>query len=121
MPMLGDLLAAARGSAATFQAWLDATDQALAAKVETAAAKEGLGVPGFVRMAIADFGRFASEEDWATLTSSLRDSDDPGTICLVAMVDWRLAASGCAVHSHGQHPIHRGGAEDARQIQRSGD
>ena len=50
---------------------------------------------------MADFNRFAPEEDWATLTSSLRDTDDPGTTCLLAMVHWRLTVRGCSEHAPG--------------------
>ena len=99
MPMLGDILAAARSSSSGFQAWLDRSDPALAADVKQAAAAHGLTPTGYVRTAMADFNRFASEEDWATLTSSLRNSDDPGTVCLLAMVHWRLTARGCSEHS----------------------
>ena len=99
MPMLGDLLASARASAGRLQALLEASDPDLAGAVAVAAQREGLSPTGFIRVAIADFTRFAAEEDWATLTSSLRDSEDPGTVCLVAMVHWRLTARGCGEHS----------------------
>ena len=99
MPMLGDMLSAARGSSSGFQAWLERSDPALATDMKKAAATHGLTPTGYVRTAIADFNRFASEEDWATLTSSLRDSDDPGTVCLLAMVHWRLTVRGCSEHS----------------------
>ena len=99
MPTLGDMLAAARDSAGGFHGWLEASDPELAAGVADAAARSTMTITGFVRAAVADFARFASEEDWATLISSLRDSDDPGTICLLAMVHWRLTASGCGEHS----------------------
>ena len=99
MPMLGDMLAAARSSSGRFQAWLQRSDPALAAEMKKAAAAHGLTPTGYVRTAVADFNRFASEEDWATLTSSLRDSDDPGTVCLLAMVHWRLTVRGCSEHS----------------------
>jgi hypothetical protein len=111
MPMLGDLLAAARASAGNFQSWLQASDPDLAAAVSAAAVRENFTPAGFVRSAVADFSRFAAEEDWATLISSLRDSDDPGTICLLAMVHWRLTASGCGEHSFRPHS-HPGAADE---------
>lgn len=114
MPMLGDILAAARNSAAGFQAWLQTSDPALAAQVGKAAAIIGVGPSGYARMAIADFSRFASEEDWATLTSSMRDSDDPGTVCLLAMVHWRLTVPGCGSHAHSVLGHNDGGASDER-------
>lgn len=111
MTTLGDILAAARQSAHGFQSWLARSDAGLAARVADASDLAGLSPTGYVRSAIADFSRFASEEDWATLVSTLRDSADPGTDCLLAMVDWRLTAHGCASHSHshqhgGKGPVH---------------
>lgn len=99
MPMLGDMLAAARNSSGSFQEWLQRSDPALAAQVMRAASAQGMTPTGYVRAAMSDFNRFAAEEDWATLTSSLRDTDDPGTVCLLAMVHWRLTARGCQEHS----------------------
>lgn len=98
MPMLGDLLAAARDGAGRFEAWLDATDPERAEEVRYAALAAGMSPAAFIRMAVADFSRLADEEDWATLTSSMRDNEDPGAICLLAMVDWRLSAPTCSNH-----------------------
>ena len=98
MPMLGDLLAAARDGAGRFEAWLDAADPERAKAVRTAAMAAGATPTSFIRMAVADFSRLADEEDWATLTSSMRNSEDPGSMCLLAMVDWRLTAPTCSDH-----------------------
>lgn len=117
MPMMGDILAAARGSAGEFQARLEASDPELAQKVAAAAARDGLSPAGFVRSAVADFARHASEEDWATLMSSLRDSFNPGTLCLHAMVHWRLSARGCSRHDL-SHIDQHGGAADERPATR---
>lgn len=117
MAMLGDLLAAARDGAGNFQPWLKIANPELAVAVEAAASREALTPTLYVRAAISDFARFASEEDWATLTSNLKRSEDPGTACLVAMVDWRLTAKACQEHSHIHHP--EGGAADERSDQRS--
>lgn len=102
MPMLGDLLAAARNGTSGFQAWLLRSDPDLARQVSAAAGEAEITPTSYVRAAVADFARFAPEEDWATLTSSLRDSDDPGTVCLLAMVHWRLNVGGCSHHTHSQ-------------------
>jgi hypothetical protein len=98
--MLGDMLAAARDSSSSFHLWLERSDPSLATQITDAAAKSGMTPTQFVRCAIADFDRFAAEEDWATLTSSLRDTGDPGTVCLLAMAHWRLTVRGCDNHSH---------------------
>ena len=99
MPMLGDMLAAARDSSGHFQAWLERSDPELAKEVQLVSTLQGMSPTGYVRAAMSDFNRFASEEDWATLTSNLKTTDDPGTLCLLGMVHWRLTARGCAEHS----------------------
>jgi hypothetical protein len=108
MPMLGDLLAAAREGAGRFPPWLEASDPVLADAVAEAARRIGVSPAAFVRIAVADFAQLAGEEDWATLISSLRSSDDPGTVCLHAMVHWRLTASGCGAHSLATHSHEHG-------------
>ncbi len=93
MPMLGDILAAAHDRAGAFGAWLEASDPVLMQSVAAAAAAAGQSPADFVRVAVADFARFASEEDWAMLTSRLRSGSDPGTVCLLAMLRWRVKAA----------------------------
>ena len=112
MTTLGDVLGAARRSASGFEVWLQDSDPALASRVADASLRTGMSFTQYVRAALADFARFASEEDWATLMSSLRDSDDPGTLCLLAMVDWRLTVRGCESHSFHHAHQHRGGADE---------
>lgn len=111
MAMLGDLLAGARDGAGSFQPWLEVANPQLAAAVEEAARAEAMTPTSYVRAAVADFARFAGEEDWATLTSTLKRTEDPGTACLVAMVDWRLTARACTRHSH-HHPSEGGAADE---------
>jgi hypothetical protein len=89
----------ARSASSNFEAWLHRSDPELSGKVSSAAEDQGVSVTTYVRGAIADFDRLAAEEDWATLTSSLRNSEEPGTICLLAMVHWRLTAPACRAHS----------------------
>lgn len=107
MAMLGDMLAAARGSAGGLERWLEHGDPRLAADIASAAERLGLGIAGYARMAVADFSRLADEEDWATLLSSLRTNADPGSACLAGMVQWRLSA-GCGAHPKPQEA----GADD---------
>lgn len=98
MATLGDILGEARRSATRFQAWIEAADPALAEEVKEAAARTGDGPAGFARAAVADFSRFADEEDWAQLTRIVRDEGDPGIACLAAMIRWRLEVKSCATH-----------------------
>lgn len=101
MAMLGDLLAAARASSGAFLSFIEGTDPSMAQAVVAAAERDGTTPTSFVRAAVAQFSRLASEEDWATLTSAMRDAEDPGAVCLVAMVHWRLTVSGCEHHACG--------------------
>ena len=71
----------------------------MAAQVADMAAREGLSTVSYVRTAVAVFASMASEADWATLTSSMRDDGDPGTVCLLAMIHWRLSAPDCGCHA----------------------
>lgn len=98
MGLLGDLLADARRDAGRFVACIDAVDPALALSLGEAAARLDLDPGAFVRLALGDFARLASEEDWATLMSGIRDSGDPGMTCLAGMVEWRIAAAACTTH-----------------------
>lgn len=98
MVMLGDILGAARDRAPHFETWLRESDPEFASQVGSAATAADMTPGAYVRMAVADFARHANEEDWATLTSTLRNDADPGTACLLAMVHWRLHVSACAQH-----------------------
>lgn len=98
MATLGDILGSARRSAATFEIWAEAADPELAEALKTAAIADGGSLSGYLRMAVADFSRFADEEAWAQLSRTVRDSDDPGMACLRVMVRWRMAAPVCEDH-----------------------
>ena len=91
MAILGDILAEARRSSGAFQAWLREKMPGLVADIEEAAERSGESTTEFVQGALWGFSQSASEEDWAGLTSQMRDSADPGTACLLTMVRWRLA------------------------------
>jgi hypothetical protein len=93
MIMLGDVLATARRSANGVERWLLADHPALHARISEAAAREGTSIGSFARMAVADYEKWADAEDWAALTSRLRACDNPGTACLLAMLEWRIAKS----------------------------
>lgn len=99
MSTLGDILGAAKRSATGFHAWIEASDPPLAQEVAAAAERSGCSPAVFARAAVADFSRYADEEDWAQLTRIVRDDADPGTACLAAMIRWRLTAPACEGHS----------------------
>jgi len=107
MATLGDLLGSARRDAAAFAGWIDDIDPGLSEDLAGAAERCALDPVGFVRLALSDFSRLASEEDWATLMSGIRDSTDPGMTCLAAMVQWRINVADCA----GDAPTGQGGSQ----------
>jgi hypothetical protein len=92
--MLGDILAAAQDEAGRLEGWLTAEDPELARTLGLGAAQEGAKLADRVRAAVAEFSALANEEDWAHLTSRLREADDPGRTCLVEMLRWRHDTKG---------------------------
>ncbi|WP_435203109.1 hypothetical protein [Qipengyuania sp. 902] len=102
--MLGDYLALAKNAGADIQGWLAGSGPVQARALEKLAANENITPARAARMAVADFSRFASEEDWATLISHVRDAADPALVCLGAIVDWRLSQKPCSKHQTRKHP-----------------
>ncbi|HLW26606.1 MAG TPA: hypothetical protein VKY54_02660 [Kiloniellales bacterium] len=106
MVTLGDILASARRSTAGFRHWLEEADPDLAEQLRATLGTDAdrphaadAAICSFARLAVADFARHASEEEWAQLTRVIRDHEDPGAACLATMVRWRLAAATCSDHS----------------------
>ncbi|MFW5680559.1 MAG: hypothetical protein ACOC3D_09845 [Pseudomonadota bacterium] len=99
--MLGDMLGAARAAAPDLERWL-AEDATLDHRLRAVALAEERSLSSCVRAAVASFAHEASDEDWATLASRLRDSDDPGGICLLVMLDRWLERSSAL--PRGVHP-----------------
>ena len=88
---LGDLLSFSRSSSADLEAWLGCADATLAEQIRGQSTLRGERIAQFVRIAVADFMAEASEEDWASLMSAVRDAADPGAVCLAKMTAFRLA------------------------------
>lgn len=88
---LGEILGNARRAARTVGPALATADPGLAHAAEQASAAVGEPLHVFARAAVAGFARNATEEDWNALMRVVRDSEDPGTNCLVEMVRWSLA------------------------------
>ncbi|WP_417818847.1 hypothetical protein [Tritonibacter scottomollicae] len=110
--MLGDYLALAKKAGADIQGWLAAAGPLHAHALEELAEQENIAPARAARMAVADFSRFASEEDWATLISHVRVAADPALACLGAIIDWRLSQKPCGAHDSSDHQ-HRTHSEEA--------
>lgn len=96
--MLGDYLALAKNAGADIQGWLTQVGPLQAQALEQLAEAEKISPARAARMAVADFSRFADEEDWATLISHVRVAADPALACLGAIIDWRLSQKPCEAH-----------------------
>lgn len=101
--MLGDYLSLAKSAGADIQSWLAGAGPIQARALDQLAASENISPARAARMAVVDFSRFASEEDWATLISHVRVAGDPALACLGAIVDWRLAQKPCDANDGRQH------------------
>src|SRR5690606_31639433 len=60
MPMMGDLLAAARDNAGGFEKWLECADRDAAGRLRNAASANNVTPSAFVRKSVAEFSRFAA-------------------------------------------------------------
>jgi hypothetical protein len=89
----GEVLAAIRSSGEGAESWLAPAAPAIWAQVRIDAARLGVSTADYVQDAVAAFSEGASGEDWASLTSHLRDADDPGRACAIDMIAWRLSRS----------------------------
>lgn len=92
--MVGDILATAARDAVGFATWIEGEDAAMAAKCRAAA--NGQPLDRWVRGAVTWFELHASADDWATLTTRIRESDAPGKALLAMMVERRLHSCECA-------------------------
>ncbi|MHA6334048.1 hypothetical protein ACXYL9_10235 [Qipengyuania sp. CAU 1752] len=99
--MLGDLLAAARDSAAVLERWLGARDDDILDQCLASAQEEGQSLNRWLAGSVAWFERYASSDDWASLTSRMMGSDAPGQDCLMAIIEQRLAHRTCRTSQAG--------------------
>ena len=104
MVMLGDLLATVRRDPGELEQWLCHHDPVLAARLTGAAEASGCSPGELLRTAVADFSSEASGEDWATVTSALRNSDDPGAEFVAAVLRWRFHTGALAQGGSDERP-----------------
>ncbi|MFZ3006450.1 MAG: peptidylprolyl isomerase [Phenylobacterium sp.] len=86
---LGELLSQG-GAADELEAWLDATDPELAARVRAAAQADTLDVPVFVRRAVAHFVDNAGDESWTHLISAAQGAKDPAIAAMASLLRAKL-------------------------------
>ncbi|HEX5377737.1 MAG TPA: peptidylprolyl isomerase [Phenylobacterium sp.] len=86
---LGELLAD-DASAEALEAWLDATDPALAGRVRDAARADDVEVAAFVRRAVAHFVDNADDESWTQLISASQGATDPALAAMTSLLKSKL-------------------------------
>lgn len=87
--MVGDILGAARRSAISLPDWIERRAPELARRCAEVAGKNGIS--NWLQSTVGWFELHATGDDWADLTSKMRDSEAPGEIFLITMVEKRLA------------------------------
>lgn len=94
--LLGDMIARFDDEAVAAEALLSLNDLALAARIQDAAAREGLTAGEFASAAVQHFSASASDEDWVTALGQMARTAEPGTELLRRALLWTLTPSGCA-------------------------
>lgn len=86
---LGEMLSD-DASAGRLEAWIDATDPALADRVRAAAAADDLEVATFVRRAVRHFVDHADDEKWTQLISAIQGAADPAVAAMASLLKAKL-------------------------------
>jgi len=87
---LGDIIRSFSEDSAASEALLACNDIVLFARVGDAANRYEETVGEYVSGAVRRFANLAGSEDWLGLMNVVERTDDPGTGCLVYMVNWSL-------------------------------
>ena len=87
---LGDIIRSFSEDAAASEALLGCSDIVLFARVGDAANRYEETVGEYASGAVRRFANLAESEDWLGLMNVVERTDDPGTGCLVYMVNWSL-------------------------------
>ena len=98
-PSLGEMLSD-DASAERLEAWMDATDPALAERIRTAAAAEDLPIASFVRRAVRHFVDHADDVKWTQLISATQGAADPAVAAMASLLKARLTPKPAQVHTY---------------------
>ncbi len=98
-PSLGQMLSD-DASADRLEAWMDATDPALAGRVRAAAAAEDLQLATFVRRAVRHFVDHADDEKWTQLISATQGADDPAVAAMTSLLKAKLTPQTPHAHTY---------------------
>jgi hypothetical protein len=87
---LGDIIRSFSEDTSASEALLACNDIVLFARVGEAATRYEETVGEYASGAVRRFANLAGSEDWLGLMNVVERTDDPGTGCLVYMVNWSL-------------------------------
>ena len=87
---LGDIIRSFSEDATASEALLGCNDIVLFARVDEAARRYEETVGEYASGAVRRFANLAESEDWLGLMNVVESTGDPGTGCLVYMVNWSL-------------------------------
>jgi hypothetical protein len=87
---LGDIIRSFSEDASASEALLACNDIVLFARVGLSATRFEETVGEYASGAVRRFANLADSEDWLGLMNVVERTDDPGTGCLVYMVNWSL-------------------------------
>ena len=87
---LGDIIRNFSEEVGVDEALLACGDLALMARVGEAAGRFDETVGEYSSSAVRRFANLASSEDWLALMNAIERTDDPGSCCLVHMLNWSL-------------------------------
>jgi hypothetical protein len=104
--LMGDVIARLEDETFAAETLVGLDDLGLLARVEAAAAEEGLDLGSYAARCVRVFEARASDEDWVGLMGRLGRTDDPGREALRTMLQAALAPpveGGSCGHHHGAH------------------
>ncbi len=93
---IGDLTARFEDEAVAAETLMALGDVALLADISAAAAQRSLTLGEFASVAVEQFARGATNEDWLMLIGRLARAEDPGAVFLHEILSAALGASGRA-------------------------
>ncbi len=91
---IGDLIGQFEDEAVAAETLMALGDVALLADISAAAAQRELTLGEFASVAVEQFARGATNEDWLTLIGRLARAEDPGAVFLHQILSAAVAVSG---------------------------
>ena len=92
--LLGDVLSEIEHTSIEGGAAILFDDLVLFARVNEAAARQGIDAESYMIAAVRKFERGASSDDWTTLISAITAGTNPGATCMKRIIEWQIMKDG---------------------------